>query len=59
MDKCLHSLLNLIKSTNFDKDKPEYHSYCVTALNDKHVFIIDTNTIIKYAKHILLLLQCL
>ena len=59
MDKGLNSLLNLIKSTNFDKDKPEYHSYCVTALNDKHASMIDTNTIIKYAKHILLLLQCL
>jgi hypothetical protein len=35
---------NLIKLTNFDKEKPEYHSYCVTALNDKHASMIDTNT---------------
>jgi hypothetical protein len=53
MDKGLNSLLNLIKSTNFDKEKPEYHSYCVTALNDKHASIIDTNTqtIIKTEKN--------
>jgi hypothetical protein len=30
--------------TNFDKEKPEYHSYCVTAINDKHASMIDTNT---------------
>ena len=30
--------------TNFDKEKPEYHSYCVTALNDKHASMIDTDT---------------
>ena len=44
MDKGLNSLLHLIKLNNFDKDKPEYHSYCVTALNDKHASMIDTNT---------------
>jgi len=44
MNKGLNSLLHLIKLTNFDKEKPEYHSYCVTALNDKHASILDTNT---------------
>lgn len=44
MDKGLNSLLHLIKLNNFDKEKPEYHSYCVTALNDKHASMIDTNT---------------
>lgn len=43
-DKGLNSLIHLIKLNNFDKDKPEYHSYCVTALNDKHASMIDTNT---------------
>ena len=59
IDQGFNSLLHLIKITNFDDKKPEYHSYCVTALNDKHASILDKNTIIKYAKHILLLLQCL
>ena len=44
LDKGLNSLLHLIKLTNFDKEKPEYHSYCVTAINDKHASMIDTNT---------------
>ena len=52
LDKGLNSLLHLIKLTNFDKEKPEYHSYCVTAINDKHASMIDTNTqtVIKTAK---------
>jgi hypothetical protein len=44
MDKGLNSLIHLIKLNNFDKEKSEYHSYCVTALNDKHASMIDTNT---------------
>jgi len=59
IDQGFNSLLHLIKITNFDDNKPEYHSYCVTALNDKHASILDNDTIIKYALHILLLLQCL
>ena len=34
----------LIETTNFDKSTPENHSYCVTALNDKHASMIDTKT---------------
>ena len=59
MNEGLNCIMRIIKITNFDDNKPEFHSYCVTALNDKHVNIIDIDTIIKYAKHILLLLQCL
>lgn len=44
MNKGLLSLMYLIESTNFDKSKPENHSYCVTALNDKHASMIDTKT---------------
>lgn len=44
MNKGLSSLLYLIETTNFDKLKPENHSYCVTALNDKHASMIDTKT---------------
>lgn len=52
MNKGLNSLLDIIKLTNFDKDKPEFHSYCVTALNDKHASILDkkTQTVIKTEK---------
>ncbi len=53
MEKGLQSLLYLIKTTNFAKDIPENHSYCVTALNDKHASMIDvtTNSIIKTDKN--------
>ena len=52
MNKGLQSLIYLIKMTNFDKNLPENHSYCVTALNDKHASVIDTktNAIIKTEK---------
>ncbi len=44
MNKGLSSLMYLIETTNFDKATPENHSYCVTALNDKHASMIDTKT---------------
>jgi hypothetical protein len=52
MNKGLLSLMYLIESTNFDKLNPENHSYCVTALNDKHASMIDikTNLIVKTDK---------
>ncbi len=53
MNKGLSSLMYLIETTNFDKSKPENHSYCVTALNDKHASMVDTktNSIIKTDKN--------
>jgi hypothetical protein len=53
IDQGFNSLLHLIKITNFDDNKPEYHSYCVTALNDKHASILDkeTQTVVKTDKH--------
>ena len=53
MTKGLSSLMYLIQTTNFNADTPEYHSYCVTALNDKHASMIDvkTNSIIKTEKN--------
>ncbi len=55
MQKGLNSLTYLIETTNFDKDVPENHSYCVTALNDKHASVInpETNTITKADKNTL------
>jgi hypothetical protein len=52
MNKGLSSLMYLIETTNFDKKVLENHSYCVTALNDKHASMVDTktNSIIKTDK---------
>ena len=52
MNKGLSSLMYLIETTNFNKEKPENHSYCVTAINDKHASMIDckTNSVIKADK---------
>jgi hypothetical protein len=52
MLKGLNSLTYLIELINFNKDMPLNHSYCVTALNDKHASMIDdkTNSIIKTDK---------
>lgn len=52
LDKGLNSLIYLIELVNFNKSVPENHSYCVTAINDKHASVIDekTNTIIKTNK---------
>ena len=52
LDKGLNSLVYLVELINFDKSVPENHSYCVTAINDKHASVIDekTNTIVKTNK---------
>ena len=52
LDEGLNSLIRLIELINFNKSAPENHSYCVTAINDKHASVIDekTNTIIKTSK---------
>ncbi len=53
MQKGLNSLTFLIEHINFDESVPENHSYCVTALNDKHASVINpnTNSIIKTDKN--------
>lgn len=55
MQKGLNSLTHLIELNNFNKNIPENHSYCVTALNDKHASMInpDTNKVIKTDKNTL------
>ncbi len=52
LDKGLNSLAYLIEVINFNQSVPENHSYCVTAINDKHATVIDekTNKIIKTDK---------
>jgi hypothetical protein len=52
LDKGLNSLMCLIEYINFDKLIPENHSYCITAINDKHASVIDekTNKVIKTNK---------
>ena len=52
LDKGLNSLVYLIEMINFNELVPVNHSYCVTAINDKHASVIDekTNTIVKTNK---------
>ncbi len=52
LDKGLNSLVCLIELLNFNKSVPENHSYCITAINDKHASVIDekTNKVIKTNK---------
>lgn len=55
MQKGLNSLTYLIENINFNENVPENHSYCVTALNDKHASVINpnTNSIVKTDKNTL------
>ncbi len=52
LDEGLNSLVKLIELNNFNKSVPENHSYCVTAINDKHASVIDekTNKVVKTNK---------
>jgi hypothetical protein len=52
LDKKLNCLTLMAEKLNFNKDLPENHSYCVTAINDKHATIInlETNITIKTDK---------
>ncbi len=52
LDKGLNSLVCLIELINFNKSVPENHSYCITAINDKHASVIDekTNKVVKTNK---------
>jgi hypothetical protein len=42
--KRLNCLTLMAEKLNFNKDIPENHSYCVTAINDKHATIINPET---------------
>ena len=52
MSKRLNCLTHMAEKLNFNADIPENHSYCVTAINDKHASVInpETNSIIKTDK---------
>lgn len=52
MEKELECLMYLIKLTNFNKNIPQNHSFCVTSLDGNHASIINdkTNSIIKTDK---------
>jgi hypothetical protein len=52
LDKGLNSLVCLIELINFNKSVPKNHSYCITAINDKHASVIDekTNKVVKTNK---------
>ncbi len=52
MSKRLNCLTHIAEKLNFNTEIPENHSYCVTAINDKHASIInpETNSIMKTDK---------
>jgi hypothetical protein len=52
MQKGLNSLTYLIELTNFNKELPENHTYCITSLTGSHASVIDdkTNRVIKADK---------
>jgi hypothetical protein len=52
LNKKLNCITHMAEKLNFNKSIPENHSYCVTAINDKHATVInpETNTISKTDK---------
>jgi hypothetical protein len=52
LEQNLNCITSLIEKVNFNNLAPTNHSYCVTAINDKHASVIDekTNTIVKTNK---------
>ena len=48
----MNSIISLAEHLNFNQRLPQNHNFCVSALNDKHLNMIDTNTktIIKQRK---------
>ena len=45
MDQELNSIVSLITLLNFNQNIPENHTFCTTALNDKYISTINTNTL--------------
>jgi len=52
MSQGLNSIISLVDQLNFNNRLPQNHSFCTTAINDKHVNVYDrdSNSIIKKAK---------
>ena len=55
LDKKLNCITHMAEKLNFNRNMPENHSYCVTAINDKHATVInpETNTLTKTDKETL------
>ncbi len=45
MDQELNCIVSLITLLNFNQNIPENHTFCTTALNDKYISTINTNTL--------------
>ncbi len=44
MDQELNCIISLISLLNFNQEIPENHTFCTTALNDKYISTINTET---------------
>ncbi len=44
LDQELNSVIRVIEVLNFSPDTPENHTFCSTALNDKHINVINPET---------------
>ena len=45
MDQELNCIISLISLLNFNQEIPENHTFCTTALNDKYISTINTETL--------------
>ncbi len=45
MDQELNCIISLISMLNFNQEIPENHTFCTTALNDKYISTINTETL--------------
>ena len=44
LENNINNILYYLEFVNFNKKRPQNHSFCVTALNDRHISVIDNNT---------------
>ncbi len=44
LENNINNILYYLEFVNFNKKRPQNHSFCVTALNDKHISVIDNDT---------------
>lgn len=44
LENNINNILYYLEFVNFNKKRPQNHSFCVTALNDRHISVIDNDT---------------
>lgn len=50
LDEELNSVIKVIEYLNFNDKMPENHTFCSTSLNDKHISVMNTETLIVEKK---------